>query len=135
MRAALGEMERRFPGLPLVARRLLVRLRHGAARRRRRPRVRAPRSRSGFPLGWSGRVVPERVPRPARCSCRASTTSSARPDRLRAVVERLPEPPTLVVIPGADHFFTGQLDELEEAIASWAAARPWNAAGRLRRRQ
>ena len=51
------------------------------------------------------------------------------PDRLRAVVERMPAPPTLVVIPGADHFFTGRLEELEGSIASWAAARPWTAPG------
>ena len=48
--------------------------------------------------------------------------------RIRALVAPLPEPKTLVVIPGADHFFTGHLDELQAAVGSWAATRPWAAA-------
>jgi alpha/beta superfamily hydrolase len=46
---------------------------------------------------------------------------------MRELVARLPEPRTLVVIPGADHFFGGHLDELQAAVATWAAARPWTA--------
>jgi len=33
-----------------------------------------------------------------------------------------------VVIPGSDHFFAGHLDRLQEAVASWTAERPWEAA-------
>ena len=46
-------------------------------------------------------------------------------DFMRRLMERLPEPRTLVVVPGADHFFGGHLEELQDALAAWAAARPW----------
>ncbi len=44
----------------------------------------------------------------------------------RAALERLPEPKSIVVVPGADHFFTGQLDTLQAAVQAWAAAAPWS---------
>jgi hypothetical protein len=46
-------------------------------------------------------------------------------DRLRAFVKEL-EPQTkatLIVIPGADHFFEGHLPELKQAISEWMTAR------------
>ena len=46
-------------------------------------------------------------------------------DALRALVEPLPPPRELVVVPGASHFFDGQLDALQSALAAWAAKRPW----------
>ena len=46
---------------------------------------------------------------------------------IAALVARLSEPRRLVVVPEADHFFTGRLDALQEAVASWAAERPWEA--------
>jgi alpha/beta superfamily hydrolase len=30
-----------------------------------------------------------------------------------------------VVVPGADHFFSGHLEPLQAAVAEWSAARPW----------
>jgi hypothetical protein len=47
---------------------------------------------------------------------------------LRALVEKLPPPRELVVIGGSDHFFAGRLDALFEAVSSWAATSPWDAA-------
>jgi alpha/beta superfamily hydrolase len=38
---------------------------------------------------------------------------------LRAVVESLPEPKELVLVPGADHFFEGKLPEMRAAIETW----------------
>jgi alpha/beta superfamily hydrolase len=35
------------------------------------------------------------------------------------MVRTLPEPASLVLIPQADHFFTGHLDELRAALKSW----------------
>jgi alpha/beta superfamily hydrolase len=35
------------------------------------------------------------------------------------MVRTLPEPASLVLIPRADHFFTGHLDELRAALKSW----------------
>jgi alpha/beta superfamily hydrolase len=31
----------------------------------------------------------------------------------------------LVVVEGADHFFTDKLDALQSAVYDWAAQRPW----------
>jgi alpha/beta superfamily hydrolase len=44
---------------------------------------------------------------------------------MRAFVDRLPEPRRLVIVPGSDHFFAGHLDEMQAAVADWAAGRPW----------
>jgi uncharacterized protein len=39
--------------------------------------------------------------------------------KLESLVASVPEPKTLVVIEGADHFFEGRLRELREAIEAW----------------
>ncbi len=39
--------------------------------------------------------------------------------KLEIVVNDLPEPKTLVIIEGADHFFEGRLREMREAIEGW----------------
>jgi len=41
------------------------------------------------------------------------------PEELRALAEGVPEPKALVLVPGADHFFSGHLDEYRTAIESW----------------
>ena len=45
------------------------------------------------------------------------------PEELRRIIDQIPaETETkLVVVPGADHFFTGHLDELKRAISDWVA--------------
>ncbi len=45
---------------------------------------------------------------------------------IRDFVAPLGEPKRLEVIEGADHFFTGRLDELQAVIAEWSAGKPWN---------
>ena len=40
-------------------------------------------------------------------------------------VEPLPPPRELVVVPGASHFFDGQLDAVQDAVSAWARERPW----------
>ncbi len=32
----------------------------------------------------------------------------------------VPEPKVLVVIPGSDHFFTGEIEAVETAVSDWA---------------
>jgi alpha/beta superfamily hydrolase len=34
-----------------------------------------------------------------------------------------------VVVPAADHFFTGHLDALQQTVNAWAASRPWERSG------
>lgn len=38
---------------------------------------------------------------------------------IEALFATLPEPKRLAIVEGADHFFTGQLDEVSAAIAAW----------------
>lgn len=45
------------------------------------------------------------------------------PDSLRAWYQRLSEPKHLIVVPGADHFFTHHQAELREAIVAYFAPR------------
>jgi len=39
--------------------------------------------------------------------------------QLAQVAASAAEPKTLVLLPGADHFFTGQLDGMQQALAGW----------------
>jgi alpha/beta superfamily hydrolase len=48
-------------------------------------------------------------------------------EALRALVEPWPDGRSVVVIPGADHFFDGRLDELQGALCTWAEGQPWEA--------
>jgi len=126
-RAALDEMERRFPGLPLVLGGFsfgsVVAARVAAADVRVRAlfllglpvaRIDAPRLLEGI-----------RIP---RLFVQGSGDVFGSGEAMGAVVEPLVEPRTLVVVPEADHFFGGRLEALQSAIAAWAAARPWRAA-------
>jgi len=40
-------------------------------------------------------------------------------DRVESLVASLPEPKRLILVEGADHFFTGKLDQLDRAITEW----------------
>lgn len=43
----------------------------------------------------------------------------ASPEELNGLVQMVSEPKRLVLIPGADHFFAGHLDEYRRAIEEW----------------
>jgi alpha/beta superfamily hydrolase len=43
--------------------------------------------------------------------------------KLESLVATLPEEKSLVVVPDADHFFSGKLDQLDAAITGWLTAR------------
>jgi alpha/beta superfamily hydrolase len=45
----------------------------------------------------------------------------ASPDQLAQVVASAAEPKRLALIPGADHFFTGRLETVQQTIAGWLA--------------
>jgi alpha/beta superfamily hydrolase len=49
-------------------------------------------------------------------------------EEIESLVSRLPEPKALHVVAGSDHFFTGHLDALQDAIGAWAETRPWELA-------
>ena len=123
-RAALDELERRFPGLPLVLGGFsfgsVVSLRVAA----REARVRAVFA-LGFPLVRFGDAVTLAAPKQPRLYVQGERDEFGPGDEVRELVEPLPPPREMVVVKGADHFFNGHLDELQDAVASWARTRPW----------
>jgi alpha/beta superfamily hydrolase len=125
--AALREMERRYPGLPLV----LGGFSFGAVIAllvgQRDVAVQALVA-LGFPfrlLPGAGNGAERRVP---RLFVQGEKDEFGGEVQIRAHVAALPEPKHLVVVPGSDHYFTGHLDALQQAIRQWAAARPWSTA-------
>jgi hypothetical protein len=126
VRAALGEMRRRFPSLPLI----LGGFSFGASMALRV--ACAERDPSAlFALGLPLRMMPDaaflQTCNAPRLFVQGERDEFGGADQMRELVAGLPEPRSLVIVPGADHFFGGHLDELQEAVASWAAARPWTA--------
>jgi hypothetical protein len=126
VRAALDEMGRRFPGRPLMLGGFsfgsVMALRVGLS---------DARVRAVFALGFPARHVPDtsfldgsRIP---RLFVQGERDEFGPEATIRALVEPLPPPRELVVIPESDHFFSGHLDALQEAVRAWAARRPWEA--------
>ena len=125
VRAALDELGRLYPGLPVVLGGYsfgsLMALRVGADD----PRVQAMFA-LGFPID--------------RVSDTSFLTGSGKPRlfvqgeedefgsgaKIEALAEQLiPEPGSVKVILGGDHFFTGKLDPLENAVSEWISEKPW----------
>lgn len=126
VKAALSELERRFPGLPL----LVGGFSFGSSMALRVAASDA-RPRAVFALGFPAGMLTDtsylRSVRAPRLFVQGELDTIGPPDRLRPLVDASPEPRRLVVIEQADHFFTGKLDALEQAITAWAAERPWAA--------
>lgn len=126
-RAALGELERRHPGLPLLLGGFsfgsTVALRVAA----RDARVRAVFA-LGYPFGRPDGGAPLEAVRQPRLFVQGEHDEFGSGQALRARVEPLPPPRELVVVPGADHYFTGLLEPLQQALEAWASRRPWRAA-------
>ena len=125
--AAVDEMARRFTGLPIVlggfsfGSSMAVRVGCADAR------VRALLV-MGFPAAMLKDTSFLASCRQPRLFVQGEQDEFANGQRIRDLVAALPEPKTLVVIPGSDHFFAGHLDELQAAVDAWAATRPWAAA-------
>lgn len=126
VRAALGEMARRFPSLPFLAGGFSF-----GSSMALRVATREPRVHAAFALGFPLRSIPDpgflkevRVP---RLFVQGEHDEFGNAEAIRVLVEPLPAPRELVIVPESDHFFTGHLDELQEAVGTWAARRPWEA--------
>jgi alpha/beta superfamily hydrolase len=124
VRAALDEMARRFPGRPQV----LGGFSFGSVMASRvggtDPRVRALLV-MGYPLkSLTDTSYLDGVTKP-RLSVQGEHDEFGNADAIRAVVARLQPPSELVVVPDADHFFTGHLDALQAAVDGWATRGPW----------
>jgi alpha/beta superfamily hydrolase len=127
VRAALDETGRRFPRLPL----LLGGFSFGSAMAMRVGAVDA-RPRALFALGFPLTMMPEtsflRARALPRLFVQGEDDAFGPGARMTELMAGVPEPRRLVVVPGADHFFAGKLDELQQAVGAWAAERPWEAA-------
>jgi alpha/beta superfamily hydrolase len=126
VRAALDEAARRFPTLPLLA---------GGFSFGSSMAVRAgcpdARVRALFALGLPMAMMSDTsflgaCTRP-KLFVQGADDIYGSAEVIREFVSALPDS-SLVTVPGADHFFGGHLDELQEAVRSWAATRPWEAA-------
>jgi len=124
VRAAMAEVERRFPGLPVILGGFSfgssMALRVGCA---------DGRARALFALGFPLSMFPDTSfldgCRPPRLFVQGEHDQFGPGPAIQALVERLPEPRQLVIVPGSDHFFADHLDELQESVRAWAASRPW----------
>jgi alpha/beta superfamily hydrolase len=126
-RAALGVLEQRFPSRPLVLGGFSfgagVALRASLAE----PRVGAAFA-LGYPLSRLGGLSFLAERRLPRLFVQGEHDAFGGGPQIQAAIAEVPAPRRAIVIAGADHFFTGQLDALEEAVGAWAAERPWEAA-------
>lgn len=124
--AALSEMERRFPGLPLVLGGFSFGSVVTAKVAARDPRVRAvlimgfPITRLDMPVDLSGVLRP-------RLFVQGGEDQFGSGEAMRELVAGAEGPRRIEVVEGADHFFTGRLDELQGAVQAWAATEPWQA--------
>jgi len=124
-RAASFELERRFPGLPLV----LGGFSFGATVALRLA-ARDARTRAVFALGYpllrAGDTLPLDSVRQPRLFVQGERDEFGPGETLATLVEPLAPPRELRIVPGADHYFTGRLDELHAAVADWAGRHPWS---------
>jgi uncharacterized protein len=127
VRAAVAEVQRRFPGLPIVVGGFsfgsLMALHVGCAD----PNVRAVFA-LGCPLARiTDKAFLETCTKP-RLFVQGANDVFGPADKIRDFVAPLPEPKSLTIVPDADHFFGGHLDELQETVRAWAATHPWETA-------
>jgi alpha/beta superfamily hydrolase len=125
--AAMGEMARRFPELPLVVGGFSFGAVMALLAGRREPRVQAM-----FALGFPTTMQPD-LSFLSGCKLPCLFVQGERDafgpgETLRAGVSALALPKASVaVIADGDHFFTAHLTALEATLADWAASRPWAA--------
>jgi alpha/beta superfamily hydrolase len=126
-RAAIDEVQRRFPPLPLV----VGGFSFGAVVAARLASIDtriAALFVLGLPLARVGDAAFLSAVRVPRLFVQGERDVFGGAEAMRRLVDPLPEPRSLVVVPDADHFFTGKLEALQTAVARWAGARPWEGA-------
>src|SRR5262249_28409482 len=124
VRAALEEMMRRFPGLPQVAGGFSFGAAVGLRAAVPDERVTALFA-LGLPLTRMSETRFLEGCRKPRLFVQGERDVYGSGEQIRALVDRLPESKRLVIVPASDHFFSTHLEELQVAVESWAAGRPW----------
>lgn len=122
--AAIDTLAFRFPHLPIVAGGFsfgsVMAQRAGGAD----PRVTAlfalgfPVTMVSPPSPFSNRTIP-------RLFVQGEHDRFGNAAALKAFVQAAPEPKTVAIVEGADHFFTGHLEAVSAAVFDWATKRPW----------
>jgi uncharacterized protein len=126
-RAALTELSRRVPGVPLLlggfsfGSVMAAKVAAGDARVKGALILGFPASRVASTTHLAGIRQPKLL-------IQGSEDEFGPGSAIRSLFAPLGEPKRLEVIDGADHFFTGRLDELQALIEDWARDRPWEAA-------
>ena len=119
VRAALDWLERELPGRPIVSGGFsfgsVMGLRVGG---------RDPRVAALLALGLPVDVLPrtrfvESNTKP-KLFIQGELDRFGNSEAIARLLERVPEPKELVVIPGSDHFFTGAIEAVETAVSDWA---------------
>ncbi len=127
VRAALDEMTRRFPGLPMVVGGFSF-----GSSMALLTGVSDERVRALFALGYPISMLPDTSfldgCRKPRLFVQGENDTFGNAEQIRERVACLSEPKTLVVIAGSDHFFAGHLDQLQATIDAWITRRPWEVA-------
>ena len=116
--AAIDTLERDFPGLPVVAGGFsfgsVMALRVGVDD----PRVGALVA-LGLPVSVMKSTDVGNTSTKPRLFVQGELDEFGNGEAMTRFVATLPEPKTLVVVPGSDHFFTDQIDALGAAVSEW----------------
>ncbi|HEY3120107.1 MAG TPA: alpha/beta fold hydrolase [Vicinamibacteria bacterium] len=124
VRAALAEVARRVEGVPL----LVGGFSFGSVMALR-VAARDSEVQSAFALGFPAAMVQDldflQEVRVCRLFVQGEHDEFAPATRIRELVEMMPQPHRLVIVPGSDHYFAGKLDVLQSAVQAWASERPW----------
>ena len=124
VRAAVDELQTRFPSLPLI----VGGFSFGAAIAFRAG-GQDPRVEALFALGFPATLISDTsfldAVRKPRLFIQCENDEFGSGDTIRDLVEGLPEPRSVVILPGGDHLFDGRLDELEQALGNWVSRSPW----------
>jgi len=123
-RAALGELEHRFHGIPLLIGGLsfgaVVSLRVGIAD----SRVQAMIS-LGYPLRMAGApAILESLNKPS-LFIQGENDEFGAGESVREAVQSLAGPVSAEIVRGSDHLFTGHLNEVHAAVREWVCTLPW----------
>ncbi len=119
VRAALDWLAHELPGRPIVSGGFSFGAVMGLRVGGRDPRVAAL-----LALGLPVKVLPrarfvESIEKP-KLFIQGELDAFGNAADIESLLERVPEPKELVVIPGSDHFFAGEIEAVETAVADWA---------------
>lgn len=124
VRAAVGELVKRYPGLPVIAGGFSFGSTMALHAGESDPRVCALFA-LGFPVSTESTPGFLDACRKPRLFVQGQRDEFGDEAAIRRFVSRQSPPWAIEIIPESDHFFTGCLDLLHEILAAWAGRAPW----------